>query len=314
MGGIAISVIIVNYNTGNLILDCLHSVQERTSDVPYEIIVVDNASEDGSPELIRSNFKNVILIKNQSNIGFGAANNMGVDVATGKYLLMLNPDTIFVNNALKVMYDFMEKPENRDIAVCGGMLLDGNGLPTVSSGDFPSLGKMILYSLPLTNKIFKLSEWKGLKKNCQSKYSIVDFVSGADFFIRRSIFKEQGGFDEKYLAYYEDTDLCKRLSLKGYKSAIVEGARIIHLYGKSVKNPVKRKMIMYESSLRYLSKFYDDRFSLKFYCKVNEIKYRTYLALLKKRYSSEERDMLDRIIEISASYRRDCHPVIRGFV
>ena len=207
----------------------------------------------------------------------------------------------------------MEQPENRDIAVCGGMLLDGKGLSTVSAGDFPSLKKMILYSLPFTNNIFKRSESRRFK-NSQSNYSIVDFVSGADFFIKRSVFKEEGGFDEKYLAYYEDTDLCKRLSLRGYKSAIIQDARIIHLYGKSVKNPVKRKMIMYESSLRYLSKFYGDRFLLNFYCTVNEIKYRTYLALLRKRYSSEEQDMFSRIIEMSASYRRGCHPLKRGLV
>ena len=96
MDKIAISIIIVNYNTGNLTLDCLHSVYEKTSDVSYEIIVVDNASEDGSSQLIRATFKNITLIENQSNIGFGGANNMGAEVATGKYLLMLNPDTILL--------------------------------------------------------------------------------------------------------------------------------------------------------------------------------------------------------------------------
>ena len=302
-----VSIIIVNYNTGQLTINCINSIREKTSGVSYEIIVVDNASEDKSSQIIRATFKDVTLIENQSNIGFGAANNMGAGLAAGKYLLMLNPDTIFINNALKVIYDFMEIPENRNIAVCGGMLLDGDGLPTVSCGDFPSLKKMVFYSLPFTNKIFRRSELKRLG-NSQSKYLITDFVTGADFFIRKDIFKEEGGFDEKYLAYYEDTDLCKRLSLKGYKSAIVREAKIIHLCGKSVANPIKRRMIMYESSLLFLSKFYGHRPSFKLYCVVNQIKYRVYLVLLKQRYTSEERIMLGKMIRTSANYRREGRP------
>ena len=303
MDSFAVSIIIVNYNTAQLTVDCINSIREKTQGLTYEIIVVDNASEDKSSQIIRSTFKDITFIENRSNIGFGAANNMGAELATGKYLLMLNPDTIFINNALKVMYEFMEKPENRNIAVCGGMLIDGNGLPTVSFGDFPSPQKMILYSLPFANKIFRRSELKRLE-NSSSNFSVVDFVTGANFFIRRDIFKEEGGFDEKFLAYYEDTDLCKRLSLRGYKSAIVREAKIIHLCGKSVTNSIKRKMIMYESSLLFLSKFYGRSPSLKFYCVVNEIKYRIYVTLLKKRYTSEERKMLRRMIEISASYKR----------
>lgn len=299
-----VSIIIVNYNTGPLVVDCINSILEKTSGISYEIIIVDNASEDKSCEIISSNFQNITLIKNKSNLGFGSGNNIGSEVATGKYLLMLNPDTILINNALKAMHDFMEKPENKNVAVCGGMLVDAYGIPTVSSGDFPSINKMIFYSLPFTHKIFKRFSLKKFK-NSQSNYFIVDFVSGANFFIRKDIFKEEGGFDSNYLAYYEDADLCKRLSLKGYKSAIVKEAKIIHLYGKSLTNPIKRKMIMYESSLWYLSKFFGDKPSFKFYCMINEIKYRIYLFLLRKRYTNEETSLLKRIIEASLSYRKN---------
>lgn len=300
MASCDISIIIVNYNTGDLAINCINSIREKTAGVTYEIIIVDNGSEDMSFQIKLGSTPDITVIKNPTNLGFGKANNIGADVASGKYLMMLNPDTILVNNALKIMFEFMEKPKNWNIAVCGGVLINLNGVPTVSSGKFPNGIKMVFESLPLINNILNFNRFG----RDQDQFFFVDYVSGADFFIRKDIFKEIGGFDPRYIAYYEDADLCKRLFQQGYKAAILKEAKIIHLQSQSVPNPIKRKMIMYESSLQYLAKFHGRSPSFKYYCEVNKIKYKIYLTLLKKKYGRDEREMLNNMIALSSYYRQ----------
>ncbi|MFB3886416.1 MAG: glycosyltransferase family 2 protein [Thermodesulfobacteriota bacterium] len=305
MNPIDVSFIIVNYNTGNLVIDCIRSIRQKTSGVNYEIIVVDNASTDGSCQVIESAFKDILLIKNPINPGFGAANNIGAKKATGRYLLMLNPDTFLLNNASRKMFDFMEMPKNGDVAVCSGVLTGEDGYPTVSFGDFPTPGKMIIHSLPSRGAKPNPGKGKGRKDTDGPGRWIVDFVSGADLFIRRSLFEKEGGFDDQYFAYYEETDLCKRISLKGYKAAIVREAKIVHLGGRSLKDSLKRKKIMYESSLRYLAKYFGGHFLFRFYCLVNEIKYRIYLDFFRSRFKEEDRTVLRSMVDLSTLYRRD---------
>lgn len=299
-----ISIIVVNYNTGDLAVDCIRSVQQKTSGVTYELIVVDNASSDGSCKRIRSIFNDMCLIESDTNRGFAAANNIGVRRATGKYLLLLNPDTVLVNNAPKKMFDFMEEPRNEEVAVCGALLTGEDGHLAVSSGDFPSVGRMILHSLPWGGKLFEDSEWKRLKKRDEYGRCIVDFVTGASLFIRKQVFEGENGFDESYFAYYEETDLCKRISLRGHRAAIVEDARIVHLQGRSLKSPMRRKQLMYESSLRYLAKYEGASFLFKLYCWVNEVKCRSYIDLLPFRFTQEDRTTLKQMADLSVHYRR----------
>ena len=123
-----ISIIIVNYNTKKLIKNCLKSVFEKTQGINFEVYVVDNNSRDGSCEMIEQDFPQVKLIKNTKNKGFGAANNIAIRESNAKYVFLLNSDTILLNNAIKIFFDFMEKPENQKISCCGGNLYNKNML------------------------------------------------------------------------------------------------------------------------------------------------------------------------------------------
>ena len=268
-----VSIIIVNYNTGRLLLNCIRSIKEKTHGLSYEIVVVDNASSDRSGELAHSANHDVTVVNCAENLGYGRGNNRGMEEATGKYLFLLNPDTILLNNAVKIMFDYMEIPENRRIAVCGAALYNEKHAPAVSFGKFPSLCSMIWYSLPVP---LKCRGNAGLVIHDAAKPFIIDYVTGADFFVRRNVLERTGCFDDNYFTYYEESDLSKRISGLGYQSVIVPSAAIMHLEGKSFKNSRKRKNLMYESSLYYLHKFHRKSPLFKVYCLVNEVKYKIY--------------------------------------
>jgi GT2 family glycosyltransferase len=293
-----ISVIIVSYKTIELLQQCLRSIQIKTVNVAYEIIVVDNASDDGSIEMVETEYPDVRLVASRENIGFGRGNNAGTRLATGTYCMFLNPDTVLQNNALKIFFDFMERPENKLIAACGGMLSDEKLQPTISFGRFPTTGTMIFYSIPGT-KLFR-SNVEGIVHTPTEAPFPVDFVSGADLFIRRNIFNQTGGFDENYFAYYEEVDLAQRIRELGYKSAIIPAARIQHLEGKSFKGASARKKLMFESSLYYLAKYEKRNRLFKFYCSVNEIKYRLYQYISTATDKTAWREM----ISMARDYRR----------
>ena len=126
-----VSVIMVNYNTLELTKNTINSVMEKTKDLNYEIILIDNASTDGSVEFFEKEYKDkIIFIKNNENLGFGKANNKGIEIAKGKYVFLLNSDTLLINNAIKILFDFMEK--NKNCGVCGGNLFDIDLKPTHS--------------------------------------------------------------------------------------------------------------------------------------------------------------------------------------
>jgi GT2 family glycosyltransferase len=136
-----VSIIIVNYNTKELLHNCLISIYEQTKDIEFEVIVSDNGSVDGAIQMVQLEFPNVIIIKNNMNIGFGAANNKGLDIARGKYVFYLNSDTVLLNNAVKIFYDFWENYSEKDeLGAIGCNLLDGNFETTHSAGSFPCLG------------------------------------------------------------------------------------------------------------------------------------------------------------------------------
>ena len=195
-----VSIILVSYNTKDLTRDCLKSVYEKTQGVEFEIFVVDNNSHDGSAEMIEREFPEVRLIRNSENKGFGAANNIAIRQSNAKYIFCLNTDTILLNNAVKIFFDFMEQPENQNVGVCGGALYDSDNCPTNYGGQFPSI-LHILQKFGLRN-IFK-------KKTINYEKDIinVDYITGADIFFRKSVLDLVGLFDENFFIYYEETDL-----------------------------------------------------------------------------------------------------------
>ena len=224
-----VSIILINYKTKDLTINAINSVIEKTEGIEYEIFVVDNNSQDGSIEAIEKAFPNINIIKNSVNAGFGDGNNIAIRQAYGKYILCLNTDTILINNAVKIMFDFMET--NSDVGVCGGNLYDADLKSVMSYANFPNFWNSMSVSW-LLKKIFPVLRNHKEIKNLKD----VDFITGADIFFRKTVLDKIGIFDEQFFMYSEEVDLCKRIKNDGFKIKIVPDAKIIHLEGKSTKN------------------------------------------------------------------------------
>ena len=260
MKSMQISVIIVNYNTEQLTLDCLKSIYEHTIEVDFEIIIVDNASSDNSVEAIKASYPLVKVIESNKNLGFGRANNLGAKYAQGEYLFLLNSDTLLIENTLSVLYTFMKDRESENIGACGVSLLNGQQQKTISAGHFPSLlqefsdiGFRHLYKNYYNNNLslaFSIPKDEDVKE--------VDYICGADIFIKE-LFNELKGFDEDYFMYFEETDLFFRLKSKGYSSVILTNHHLIHLEGgstvqKETKWSLKKYQMLMNSKILYYKK------------------------------------------------------------
>jgi len=249
-----VSIIIINYNTKDLIINCLKSIYEKTHNIGFEIIVVDNNSSDGSQEAIKKNFVDVILIENNENIGFGRANNIGYEAANGKYIFLLNSDTYLLNNAIKSFYDTFEQLPN-DVSCLGSLLLNEDRKFVRSFGNFIILKRLIKSSfLTLMNK--KKSYLDSQMLSSLKLPFEVEVVIGADLFIRRNVIEKLGFFDPRFFMYHEENDLQRRFYNSGYKQFIIDGPKIVHLEGKSSK---KMNTLIIEGTFIYLKKW-ENRF------------------------------------------------------
>lgn len=232
-----VSIIIVNYNTCVLTRNCLKSVFEQTKDIDFEVIVSDNGSKDGSIEMIKQEFPQVILIENNANLGFGAANNRGLKNAKGKYIFYLNSDTILLNNAVKIFFDYWENSPDKDkIGALGGNLLDENGNVVHSYGSFlKPFEEVIRLTCRLFIVLFCLLLKKNPKRN-NKKYEKyigeVEYVTGADLFMKND---QNCIFDERYFLYCEETDMQWKIMKLKLKRMIIDGPMIVHFEGRSDK-------------------------------------------------------------------------------
>jgi GT2 family glycosyltransferase len=218
-----VSIIIVNYNTSGLLYNCLKSVSNAIKNIQVEIIVSDNASTDGSQDMIKSRFPEVTLIENSKNLGFGAANNKGLALAQGKYILYLNSDVLLINNAPKIFYDFWEQyPGKSRLGALGCILCNSNLQPTHSFGNFPSAKQ------ELREKFFKKTQVR--HPLSPSLPCEVDYIAGAALFLKNDEFAK---FDERFFLYFEDSDLQLQLAHAGKKRILIPGPQIIHLEGAS---------------------------------------------------------------------------------
>ena len=233
MAEVSVSYIIVNFRTADLVLRCIDSIREHTRQQPYEIIIVDNASGDDS-EAKLAHIPDVIFIANGANAGFGAANNRGAELACGRYLFFLNPDAYLLNDAAAVFTAFMDDSKNAGVGCCGGDLFDGEGGTQVAYGHFPSLTG-IFFELGLHRFFphkFEASFSIGVK-NGDDRVKVVDYIAGADMFVRKAVFDQLKGFDADFFLYFEETEFAYRLRKSGYQSVLLPLARILHLEGAS---------------------------------------------------------------------------------
>ena len=259
MKPIDVSVIMVNYNSTNLLIDAVHSIFEQTRDVSFEIIVVDNASPDNGSGKIENEFRDSIcIIKSEKNLGFGGANNLGIKRAKGQYLFFLNPDTLLLNNAIAKFKEYIESQENRKIGAVGGILLDREKKPTNSYHFFLTPSNVIANVLRL-QRTLQMTEIKDPIS--------VDFVTGAVLFVPLAVINDIGGFDERFFMYCEEVDLEKRMADKGYMRMVIPGPRIIHFDGGSFiqksKRSARRRLTFDQSRLLYIRKHFG---SVKYQC------------------------------------------------
>jgi GT2 family glycosyltransferase len=238
-----ISIIIVTYNTKELICNCLYSVLKETIDVDFEVIVSDNGSSDGTVEIIRVIFPQVIIIENNANLGFGAANNRGLEIARGKYVFYLNSDTILLNNAIKIFYDYFESNMSKyKIGVLGTNLLNADFTYGYSRSNFFTYKEEIFFFIGrwlagYFHLLYKMLTGHYFVKHHKQKinpfYGIVDIVLGAAMFMKNDDFAR---FDERYFMYHEESDMQLKKSRARYQSILIKGPKIIHLGGMSSGN------------------------------------------------------------------------------
>ncbi len=260
-----VSIIIINYNTLELTKNTINSVIEKTQGIKYEIILVDNASADGSIEYFEEKYRNkIIFLKNRENLGFGRANNKGIEIAKGKYVFLLNSDTLLINNAIKILFEYMEL--NPKVGVCGGNLYDGELNPTHSYlKKIPSIKTEINYFFNILGKIVKKISKKRDDFNYSESAREVGYITGADMMIRKSILEKIGIFDEIFFMYSEEAELTYRIKQAGYKIISVPKAKIVHLEGKSTKFKEKKFKMCLESKYKYFYKIYGIKSCKNFY-------------------------------------------------
>ncbi|MGF1671562.1 MAG: glycosyltransferase [Balneolaceae bacterium] len=257
-----ISIIIVNYNVKEFLANCLHSVKKASRNLETEVIVVDNASDDESMAYLKPRFKDVTFIENDENVGFGKANNQALKQVTGKYTLLLNPDTLLQEDTLSVLKDHMDK--NDQTGACGCKIVNPDGsfapesrrtIPTLSTAVYKALGLTALFPKSKLFGAYYLG-WKD-----ENEAGEVPVLSGSFMFFRTKALKEAGGFDERFFMYAEDIDLCYRIRENNWKIDYVPATSIIHYKGESSKLNNMSYIWHFNNSL-YL--FFDKHYSFRY--------------------------------------------------
>jgi N-acetylglucosaminyl-diphospho-decaprenol L-rhamnosyltransferase len=238
-----ISVVIVSYKVPGLLRACLASLQREVVACSYEVIVVDNDSGDGSAELVRGEFPDVHLIALDENIGFAAGSNLGARAATGDYVLLLNPDTELVGDALAALVGYARA--HPDAGLVGGRTLSPEGeLDPGSCWGAQSIWSLVCFASGLSSlfrgsQLFNPESLPGWQRDSARQ---VDIVTGCLCLAPRSVWEQLGGFDEAFFMYGEDADLAARAQRLGYHPAITPDAVIVHHVGASSLSVDKREM------------------------------------------------------------------------
>ncbi len=240
-GELEISVIIVSYNTRKLTLQCLESLYRETTNVNFETILVDNTSKDDSASAVAEKYPQVRVIALKENIGFARANNLASKSARGRYLLLLNPDTVIINNAVEKILVFAQ--QNQKAGIWGGRTIfsDGSMNPTCCYGEMTpwslfcraiGLAAVFPNSTLFNPECFGSWQYDSVRK--------VSIVTGCFMLIRTSVWKQLGGFDPLFFMYGEEVNFCLRAGKLGYRPMFSPAAEIIHYGGASEALQVNR--------------------------------------------------------------------------
>jgi GT2 family glycosyltransferase len=228
---IDLGILIITYNSEKDILHCLQSIDMQPPKCSYGIVIVDNGSQDQTVKIVSQNFPNVKIMSNGANIGFAAANNVGLRSIEARTYLLLNPDTIILPGALQALIDFTEKTVN--CWAVGPAILNADKTPQRTGVKFPNLWNLLVETFFL-DKLFSQSKVLGRHRELYADYSCprtVDYVQGSCFLIKNDAIKKVGLIDEQYFMFFEETDWCRRVWSAGGEVWFYPGASIIHLGG-----------------------------------------------------------------------------------
>lgn len=245
-----LSVVIVSWNTADILRQCLESVFAHPPAAPFDVWVVDNASTDGTVAMVQQQFPQVNLLTNPHNVGFATANNQAMRQATGDYVLLLNPDTIVHAGALQTLVHFLDT--HPQTGACGARLLNADGTLQHSCYPSPTLGRELLRMFHLDGRVrYHMEQWP------TDQPRPVEALLGACILARRNLVEAIGWMDESFFMYSEEIDLCYRIARAGWQLHWVPQAEIVHLGGQSTRQ-VKTEMFLrlYQGKLHYMRKHY----------------------------------------------------------
>jgi len=294
-----LSIVIVNYNVKYFLEQCLHAVNKATANIASEIFVVDNASVDGSCAMVKEKFRGIKLIENKLNVGFSKANNQAIKLCKGKYILLLNPDTVVGENSFEKCIHFMD--EHPNAGGLGVKMIDGKGnflpeskraLPSPWVAFYKIFG---LSSLFPKSKIFARYHLGYLNEN---KVNEVDILPGAYMMIRKEAIDKTGLLDETFFMYGEDIDLSYRLLKAGYKNYYFPETTIIHYKGESTKKgSINYVLVFYNAMIIFAKKHFTGRNANFYALMINlAIYFRAFIAIIHRTINKIFLPVLDAIL------------------
>jgi GT2 family glycosyltransferase len=252
-----LSIVIVNWNTYGLLAQCLWSLYDTLCDVAFEVIVVDNGSSDGSTEMVRQVFPRVLLVQNEENVGFARGNNQGLMLSRGRYVLLLNSDTIARPGAVSALLNLAESQPRAGIV--GARLVNPDGSFQASHTPFPTLWQEFLILTGIGRLL--LGTWfpsRGPDEDGGPRE--VDYVEGACLLVRHEAIAEVGGLNEAYFMYSEEVDWCYSMACAGWEVWYQPAAEIVHLQGGSSRHRQRRREAdLYRSRVRFFRLHYGER-------------------------------------------------------
>ncbi len=250
-----LSVVIVNWNTRQMVLDCIGSIYQTAGESRVQVILVDNASEDGSVEAVRQRFPSVVIVENRENLGFARGNNVGIALAEGRYVCLVNSDVVILDDCLQILTTYMDA--HPDVGIIGPKLLWKDRTVQWSCRKFPSLWNTFCPAVGLTQLFGGVSFLSGEHMGYFRHDSIraVDVLVGAFLMVRREALEQVGSMDESFFMYSEEVDWCRRFRDAGWKIFFHPEARVIHYGGgSSSKAPTRFYREYCLSTLRYWQK------------------------------------------------------------
>ena len=247
---LSLSIVVVTYNPGPILLDCLNSLPQGVGSLPYEVIIVDNASQDGTPEHIAQEFPQIQLIVNKDNRGFATANNQGLALSTGHYMVLLNPDVIAHPNSLAAMVAFLD--DNPGVGIVGPRILDGEGRVTITAR-LPPQPMRILGQFLGVHHLFPGLVYGHYYRACRRAEEPFDagWVSGACLMLRRAVYTQIGGLDESLFLYGEEEDFCDRAHNANWRVHYLPAASVTHFESSTVSRYVQIKILSHHISRLY---------------------------------------------------------------